>query len=179
MTQALRCRDESIPMDGFTADGSWLWQSAYLQPYAVAALDTLRRAAGFRPRYHVTPMSSQTPLAQFDVTFMSVRLPVGTVIWGLLFWDDAAAAAESVQIAETEGRELFSEPMFLGSPPQQQFYADNPEGVIYLMEPFTVAASGEINVSIANGATVPSSPVFPAQLVLLCAEPIGAEVSCP
>ena len=47
-------------------------------------------------------------------------------------------------------------------------------------EGVTVAASGGINVTIAVGDSPdPSSPVFPAQFVLFCAEPVIKEIQCP
>jgi len=158
-----------VLLDAFTVDGSWLYQTKFLQPYAIGRLEALRRASGFVPRFYMTPLSSQTPLPVRDVVFMQVRMPLGTVIWGLLFWDDTASPYEVQQISETNGRSLFAEPLLPGISP----------GVIYLVEPFTVSASGEVNVTIANGDGPASSPVFPAQFVLLCAEPAGRKPQCP
>ena len=129
-------------LDGFTMDASWLYQARFLQPYAVGRLEAIRRAQGMVNRYYVAPLSSQTPLQIRDVVFIQIRVPLGTVIWGFGFWDDAAGSFEVQQVEETKGRQLFSEPLQPGMSP----------GVIYMVEPFTVSASGGISVSIAVGA---------------------------
>jgi hypothetical protein len=90
----------------------------------------------------------------------------GTILWGLLFYI-GGNVDYYIQIGETNGRNLFAEPISVGSSP----------GLLYIVEPFTVA-SGELNVTIANGGAAETDPM-PGQLVLLCAEPATAETECP
>ena len=164
-------------IDAFTADGSMLYQSPDVRPFAVHRLDTLREASAFVPRQYVAPQVNQTPIQNADAAYFQIRLPLGTIVWGLLFFDNGAELNEVFQISETRGRQLLSEPC---NPIQTVGTASPGPRLTLLVEPFVVASTGELNVEIYKGNSGDnSSTVFPAQLVLMCAEPTDRSESCP
>jgi hypothetical protein len=163
-------------LDAFTVDGSWLAQSPYLAAFATNRLQALRRAAGFRPRFGVAPLSSETPIAINDTAFHQLRVAVGSVLWGLALYVDNGAGY-AIQISETNGRSLFSEPVQIALGSTGSGLVTASPGVFYLVEPFTVAASGELNVQISNLGAQETGTPYPMQLILLLAEPNGADTT--
>jgi hypothetical protein len=164
-------------IDAFTVDGSMLYQSPDPRPFAVHRLDVLREAQAFVPRQYVTPQVNQTPISNGDAAYFQVRVPLGTILWGILFYDGGASADEVFQIYETRGRKLLSEPC---NPIQTIGNSSAGPRVTLLVEPFVVASTGELNVEIYKGqSTDLSSVTFPAQLVLLCGEPTDRSDQCP
>jgi len=163
-------------IDAFTVDGSILYQSPDVRPFAIYRLDTLRQAQAFVPRQYVTPQRNQTPIPNADAAYFQVRMPLGTILWGLLFWDAEASYDEVFQISETRGRKLFSEPC---NPLRTVGTAVMGPRLTMLLEPFVVASTGELNVEIYKGNGARSSAVLPLQLVLMCAEPTDRSEQCP
>jgi len=157
---------QSAVIDGFSMDGSILWQAPDYRPYAIERLDLLRSVQGFVPRAYVAPETSQTPLQNGNTAFTQLRMPLGTIVWGYMIQDVGDALSdESWQVSETRGRRLFSEPESATPGYNSQF------GVFLLLQPFVVASTADLNVEIYKGIGSASNATVPMQVVLLCAEP--------
>jgi hypothetical protein len=160
--------NDAVIMDAFTMDGSMLWQTNDVRPYAIVRLETLRTVSGFIPRAYVAPEASQTPLPQANTVFSQLRMPLGTIVWGYLIADGTALTDENWQAFETRGRRFFSEPELAAPNGTASF------GVNLFLEPFVVASTSDLNVEIYKGNGIVSGAT-PMQLVLLCAEPTDRE----
>ena len=168
-------QDCAAVMDFFTIDGSWLSQSPYLTAYCVDRLEALRRAVGFTAKIGIAPLATQVPIATNDTAFFQIRVARGTVIWGFSIYSDNDFGY-ALQISETGGRSLYAEPiqLTLGTDANLDPVYGSP-ALCYMVEPFTVAATGEINVQLSNLGLVAEDPIFPFQLAILMAEPNGVE----
>lgn len=174
-------QDGTPIIDGFTYNSRTLNSQSYFQN-AIAQLEPLRRANGFRCRWFGIPDPSDIPIAAFSSVEYQVQAQPGSYLWGLNFWASAGTnvptseaptntirivdACTELPLADRQSLSVAFTGTLIGSN-QQQFSLGQNRGPVLLPTPYLISTPGFLNVEITNGAPTPST----CQLVLFLAEP--------
>jgi hypothetical protein len=172
-------QEHSSPIiDGFTYNSRVATTSSFYHS-AVAQLEPLRRANGFRPRIFGVPTPEDRPIPAFETVEYQVKCQPGSYLWALQFWCSAASSpnlTNTFRIVDacTE-LPLGDRPQlgtavangYFGSAPGSQNVLGQNYGVTLLAEPYLINEPGTLNVEVTNGSSSTSN----CQLLLLIAEP--------
>lgn len=166
----------NIPSDGFVLNPSIrLWPYNYVAG-ALAQMDTLRRAATYRPRIYSVPDDYSQPLAGYETLEYQIKVAEGSYIWGMMFRQFTAEYAQAdptrivIQLSDAcTGIPFYSE---FSQAQGLAFYNASPlaSGIAMphiLTQPRIVLAPGDVNVEMCNVDADPHS----CQLLIFTAEP--------
>jgi hypothetical protein len=166
-------------IDAFTLNPAIRHRPGWYQPYALAALDVLRRANTYRPKQYVLPDDYNQPIPAYQTMNYQVRVAPKSYIWALLCNQFSAGFVFQtpsdvwVQITDScTGVSFFSDfvhgTAFQGL---QNVATDQRNAMLphLLTQPRLILEPGLVAVDIANTAAVAAR----VQLVLFVAEPCG------
>jgi len=157
-------------VDGFTYRPDLVYNPSSPFIMGVGQLDTLRRAANYRPRWYTLPEEKNLPIAAFDTSREQIHLIPGSLIWGMMMTDGIDEAPPAVAPPPTPSVNqfrIFDEQASIAFQSDFRCFLTN-QGVIVLAEPLLIVGDGLLNVEITNVS--PHNANSP-QLVLLVAEP--------
>jgi hypothetical protein len=166
----------NIPTDGFVLNPAIrLWPYNYTAG-ALSQMDTLRRAATYRPRIYSVPDDYNQPLAAYETLEYQIKVAEGSYIWGLLFRQfntlsqQVSPTGIVIQLSDAcTGIPFYSE---FSQAQGLAFYNASPlaSGISMphiLTQPRLLLAPGDVNVELCN---INSDPVY-CQLLIFTAEP--------
>jgi hypothetical protein len=166
----------NLPADGFTLNPAIrLWPYNYVAG-ALAQMDTLRRAATYRPRIYAVPDDYNQPLDGYETLEYQIKLASGSYIWGMMFRQYSAGWAQQdptsvvIQLSEAcTGVPFYSE---FSQAQGLAFYTASPlaSGIAMphiLTQPRIILEPGDVNVELCNL----SSASQRCQLLIFTAEP--------
>jgi hypothetical protein len=181
--------DKLLPniVDGFSYNTTLEELPLRWPPMALAQMETLRRAANYRPHWYVAPDDLE-PIAAYDTFYYQVRTVGGAYLWGYRFSVVAPSAPTLrrdhfgvtpppeptdalIQVTDScSGIPLFQDYISGGGAAVNQLNTPdfgarvNP---VLLSQPRLVLEDGLVNVEIANK----SAAALTCQLLLMFAEP--------
>lgn len=156
--------------DGFLYSASMLYLPTTYRASALANMEVLRRARGYRTRWYLVPEDLEEPIAAFSQMEYQVAMQIGSYVWGVSFsapFEEIENASRSIFIQVTDACT------------ETPFFSDYTRGVQFepvtgashrhptLIMPRLVGQPGTLNVEIYNSAAVD----IRCQLALLVAEP--------
>ena len=160
-------------VDGFVYSGSMLYLPTTYRASALANMEVLRRAVGYRTRWYLTPEDLEDPVAAFSQMEYQVSVQIGSYVWGVSFsapfaeTGEDGAPAKFIHIQVTD--DCTETPFF-----SDYTRGDNLEPVPQsnqryplLIMPRIVGQPGTLSVEVYNRASVD----IRCQLALLVAEP--------
>lgn len=168
-------------IDGFTYNSRVMHVSSYYHS-AVAQLEGLRRANGFRPRWFGVPTSDQIPIPPFGSVEYQVVVQPGAYLWALNFWAETATPNTATQLFNSfRIVDACTELPIMDRPGLGALVSNNsvvgPTGTVatlgqnfgqtLLPQPYLINAPGSLNVEVTNGGPTSSH----CQLLLCIAEP--------
>ncbi len=173
ITAPLGFRDTSQKpiVDGFTYSLSRTVAADSYYSQCVAQLELLRRANGYRAKWHTVPDDIGEPVPAFGQLEYQVNVQPGSYLWAYMFaitQDTNAPTDIYVQVTDA----CTETPMF-SDYARGSIFAENTSGIgtnrppCLLSQPYLIGDPGLINVEIYNKAATDTL----CQLVLLFAEP--------
>lgn len=176
--------DATPIVDGFTFNSRIMTPTSYFQN-ALAQLEPLRRANGYRMRIYGVPDVASLPIPPFESVEYQIRVQPGTYIWGANFYatqgpsaggtPSSANPTNSVRIVDScTELPLQDKPALtvcmtsshVAGGVQQLGFGQNYGNTLF-PQPYLVVAPGMVNVEITNGSQYNST----CQLILMVAEP--------
>ncbi len=157
-------------VDGFLYSGSQLYLPISYRASALANMEVLRRASGYRTRWYLPPEDLEDPIPAYSQIEYQVHVQVGSYVWGLTF---------SAPFREVEFASSFMNVQITDACTETPFFSDYTKGVQLepvtgsahrhptLIMPRLVGEPGLLDVEVYNGA----SHSIRCQLALLVAEP--------
>jgi hypothetical protein len=172
-------------IDGFTYNSRVMHVSSYFHS-ALAQMEPLRRANGYRPRIFGVPTPDDRPVQAYESVEYQVAVQPGAFLWGLQFWaltTDTRTASPPIycyRIVDActelplQDRPVFTTAAANANVPTHGLVTDGTAaclgqnlGPVLLPQPYLINAPGTLNVEITNGG--PS--IAQLQFLLLIAEP--------
>ena len=164
-------------VDGFVYSLSLLYLSTSYRPSALASMEILRRAKGYRCREYLVPDNLLNPIPAFGQVEQQINTIPGSYLWGLTFsapfnlagtGDDAVYIYYRITDACTE-TPLFSDYALNQMEAVQSSNANgwNRRNPAIMSTPRLIGEPGLLNVEVYNKASV----AITCQLALLMAEP--------
>jgi len=158
---------EQNPVDGFVYSASMLYLPTTYRASALAQMEVLRLAKGYRPRWYLIPEDSDQPVGLYSQIEFQVRVQPGAYLWAISFstlnLEGPLQAFVQVTDACTE-TPLFSDYLMANLiEPSTGAGRRNP----LLLTPRLIGEPGLLNVEIYNSYYTNLTP----QLMLLVAEP--------
>lgn len=157
-------------VDGFLYSASMLYLPTTYRASALANMEVLRLARGYRTRWYVVPEDLEEPVTAFSQMEHQIRVQVGSYVWGVSFsapFREGENVSQSVYVQVTDACT------------ETPFFSDYTKGVQFeqvtgsahrhptLIMPRLIGQPGTLDVEIYN-----SNPVnVRCQLALLIAEP--------
>jgi hypothetical protein len=162
--------------DGFLYSLSMVYQPIVYRASALAQMEVLRRAVGYRVREYVVPNSGNNPIAAYSQLEQQVNTVAGAYLWGLTFSAPFNASGNdpgNIYIQITDA--CTESPLFSDYVLASQFNAVAPSDANgwnrrnppLLAQPLLIGPPGLLDVELYNSASV----AIKCQLVLLMAEP--------
>ena len=160
-------------VDGFTYSSSLLYLPTTYRVSALAQMEVLRKAKGYRARQYVVPETLEEPVVAFSQLEFQVRTQPGAYVWGISFsapFDetDDGNPAKSMYLQVTDA--CTETPFFSDYMRANQFQPVTGPGLrnpFLLPQPHLVGEPALLNVEIYNSAAVNIT----CQVILFCAEP--------
>lgn len=160
-------------VDGFALSTTLRLLPSVSRAHALAQLETLRQARGYKARYYPAPDDLVLPIAGYGQVETQIRMVAGTYIWGLsvvtVIPEDSEATSSQVRIQVTDMATeipLFSD--YIQSVLMEQTAGLAHRAPDILAEPRLIGEPGTVNVEIYND----NADEVTVQLVLYCAEPV-------
>ena len=162
--------------DGFLYSLSMLYQPVVYRASALAQMEVLRRAVGYRVREYVVPNSGNNPIPAYSQYEQQVNTLPGAYLWGLTFsapFADTANDPENIYIQITDA--CTESPLFSDYTLASMFNAVAPSDANgwnrrnppLLAQPLLIGPPALLDVEMYNRG----SAAITCQLVLLMAEP--------
>jgi hypothetical protein len=161
-------------VDGFVNSASLLYLPTTYRASALAQMEVLRKAKGYRTRWYLVPEDLEEPVRAFSQLEYQVRLQPGSYVWGLTFsapFDEtgiyAAVPASFITLRITDDCT------------ETSFFSDYVKGLNlqpvpgtahrhpFLITPRLIGEPGTLSAEIYNSADVD----IRCQLAILVAEP--------
>lgn len=180
---------EAPILDGFTYSASMLYLSTTYRASALAQMEVLRRAKGYRARWYLVPDDLHDPIPAYDQIEQQINVPPGSYLWGIAFSiptelnDSLVTTVCHIQVTDacTETA-LFSDYVnhFNVQSLNPAVGAMNRRNPMLLAQPALIGQPGLVDVEIYNGSTdggvasigqAPAGVALNCQLALLFAEP--------
>jgi hypothetical protein len=161
-------------VDGFVNSASLLYLPTTYRASALAQMEVLRKAKGYRTRWYLVPEDLEEPVKAFSQLEYQVRLQPGSYVWGLTF---SAPFDETGLYAAIPSK--FITVRITDDCTETSFFSDYAKGVQLepvpgtakrhpmLITPRLVGEPGTLSVEIYNSADVD----IRCQLAILVAEP--------
>lgn len=175
---------EAPILDGFVLSASQLYLSTTYRSSALAQMEVLRRAKGYRTRQYLVPDDLENPIPAYLQVEHQINVPPGSYLWGIAFSiptrlnDELVTTVCHIQITDacTETA-IFSdyvmEQNVQSNAPGNG--AQNRRNPMILAQPALIGQPGLVDVEIFNGSTDGSTPpvgvTLNCQIALLFAEP--------
>lgn len=167
---------EKPVLDGFLYSLSMLYQPVVYRASALAQMEVLRRAKGYRVREYCVPDQERETIPAYSQLEQQINTMPGAYLWGLTFsapFGETADNAGSIFIQITDA--CTESPMFSDYTLASQFEAIpssntngwNRRNPPLLAQPLLIGPPALLDVEIYNTAAV----AIRCQLVLLVAEP--------
>jgi hypothetical protein len=162
-------RDREL-VDGFLYSASMLYLPTTYRASALANMEVLRKARGYRTRWYLTPEDLENPVAAYSQMEYQVQCQPGSYVWGVTF---------SAPFAEVENASSSIFIQVTDDCTETHFFSDYTRGVQFepvagsahrhpvLIMPRIVGQPGTLSVELYNSAAVD----IRCQLALLVAEP--------
>lgn len=157
-------------VDGFLYSGSMLYLPTTYRASALANMEVLRRARGYRTRWYLSPVDLDEPIPAYSQLEYQVQTQPGSYVWGVTF---------SAPFGEIELASSFIFVQVTDDCTETPFFSDYTRGVQFepvigsahrhpvLIMPRIVGQPGTLSVELYNSAAVN----IKCQLALLVAEP--------
>lgn len=157
-------------VDGFVYSASMVYLPTTYRASALANMEVLRRARGYRTRWYVVPEDLENPIAAYSQMEYQVQVQPGSYVWGITFsapFGEVENASSSIFVQVTDNCT------------ETPFFSDYTKGVQFepvigsahrhptLIMPRIVGQPGTLAVELYNSAAVS----IQCQLALLVAEP--------
>lgn len=157
-------------VDGFLYTASMLYLPTTYRASALANMEVLRRARGYRTRWYIVPEDLEEPIPAFSQMEHQISLQVGSYVWGITFsapFEETEFASSSIFIQVTDACT------------ETPFFSDYTRGVQFepvtgaahrhptLIMPRLVGQPGTLDVELYNSAAVD----IRCQIAILVAEP--------
>ena len=161
-------------VDGFVLSASLLYLPTTYRASALAQMEVLRKAKGYRTRWYVIPEDLEEPVAAYSQMEHQVRVQPGSYVWGVTF---SAPFGETGLYAATPGS--FITVKITDDCTETSFFSDYAKGSNLepvtgtakrnpmLITPRLIGEPGTLSVELYNSANV----AIRCQLVILVAEP--------
>ena len=177
MDTALQLQDTSQApiVDGFVYSASLMYLPTSYRASALAQMDLLRRATGYRTRWYLVPVDEFEPVPAFSNLEYQVGVQYGSYFWGLSLsapFNEVEEEAGSVPYIHVQITDACTEtPLFSDyvRGPQIAPTGLHPQGQRWpvLLTPRLVGKPGLLNVEVYNRASVD----IRCQVALFVAEP--------
>lgn len=160
-------------VDGFVYSASMLYLPTTYRASALANMEVLRRARGYRTRWYVVPEDLENPVVAFSQLEYQVQCQPGSYVWGVSF------SAPFNEINRDTKSSTFIRVQVTDNCTETPFFSDYTLGVQLepvtgsahrhptLIMPRLVGQPGTLAVELYNSASVD----IRCQLALLVAEP--------
>lgn len=160
-------------VDGFVYSASMLYLPTTYRASALANMEVLRKARGYRTRWYIVPEDLENPVPAFSQVEYQVAVQVGSYVWGVTF----SAPFNDTGEGSTDSKFIYLQ--VTDACTETPFFSDYPKGVQFepvtgaarrhptLIMPRIVGAPGTLDVELYNSASVD----IRCQLALLVAEP--------
>lgn len=157
-------------VDGFLYSASMLYLPTTYRASALANMEVLRKARGYRTRWYIAPEDLQNPIAAYSQMEIQLQCQPGSYVWGLTF---------SAPFAEVELASSFIRIQITDNCTETPFFSDYVQGAQLepvtgsahrhptLIMPRIVGQPGTLSVELYNSAAVD----IRCQLAILVAEP--------
>lgn len=160
-------------VDGFLYSGSMLYLPTTYRASALANMEVLRRARGYRTRWYLSPVDLDEPIPAYSQLEYQVQCQPGSYVWGVTFsapFDDTGEETVDSSFITIQVTDDCTE---------TPFFSDYTKGVQFepvtgsahrhptLIMPRIVGQPGTLSVELYNAASV----AIKCQLALLVAEP--------
>lgn len=163
-------------LDGFVYSLSMLYQPVVFRASALAQMEVLRRAVGYRVREYCVPDQGDRPIAAYGQIEQQVNTMPGAYLWGLTFsapFGEVSNPGSEIYIQITDA--CTESPLFSDYALANQFTAVqgsdangwNRRNPPVLAQPLLIGPPALLDVEMYNSAAV----AINCQLVLLVAEP--------
>ena len=158
-------------VDGFLYSASMLYLPTTYRASALANMEVLRRARGYRTRWYLSPEDLENPIPAYSQLEYQVQCQPGSYVWGVTF---SAPFEREVEFASS-----FIHVQVTDDCTETPFFSDYTKGVQFepvpgsahrhptLIMPRIVGQPGTLSVELYNSAVVD----IRCQLALLVAEP--------
>ncbi len=157
-------------IDGFLYNTNYRMLYGYYPTAALQAIDSIRRANNYQPRYFVVPEDLNAQVPAFGVHEYQVSCKSGSIVWGYSFFSSSGLFSFNIFDANT-GR--LGSDNIIGSGTSTALY----EGPIIFPSPYVVPDPGLLAVEIGSLSSIASTPTT-LQLVLFAIEPVCCEKDC-
>ena len=157
-------------VDGFLYSASMLYLPTTYRASALANMEVLRKARGYRTRWYLSPEDLENPVLAYSQLEYQVRCQPGSYVWGVTF---------SAPFGEVELASSFITVQVTDDCTETPFFSDYTKGVQFepvtgsskrhptLIMPRIVGLPGTLTIELYNAAAVD----IRCQLALLVAEP--------
>lgn len=157
-------------VDGFLYSASMLYLPTTYRASALANMEVLRRARGYRTRWYLAPEDLENPVPAFSQLEYQVTLQQGSYVWGVSFSAPFAEVEDASNSIFVQVTDVCTE---------TPFFSDYTRGVQLepvpgpgrrhptLIMPRIVGAPGTLDIELYNSA----SEDIRCQLAILVAEP--------
>ena len=160
-------------VDGFLYSASMLYLPTTYRASALANMEVLRMARGYRTRWYLTPEDLENPVPAFSQLEYQIQCQPGSYVWGITF------SAPFNEINKDTKSSTFIYLQVTDDCTETPFFSDYTKGVQFepvrgtahrhptLIMPRIVGQPGTLSVELYNSAAVD----IRCQLALLVAEP--------
>lgn len=157
-------------VDGFLYSASMLYLPTTYRASALANMEVLRRARGYRTRWYISPEDLENPVTAYSQLEYQVRCQPGSYVWGITFsapFGEVENASSSIFVQVTD--DCTETPFFSDYTRGKQFEPVTGSAHRHptLIMPRIVGQPGTLGVELYNSAAVD----IQCQLALLVAEP--------
>ena len=160
-------------VDGFLCSASMLYLPTTYRASALANMEVLRKARGYRTRWYISPEDLENPVAAFSQLEYQVRCQPGSYVWGVTFsapfHDSGEETADGSFITVQVTDDCTETPFFSDYTKGVQLEPVTGSGRRHpvLIMPRIVGLPGTLTIELYNAAPVD----IRCQLALLVAEP--------